>query len=97
MLFFAKGKFYTIFSFLFGLGFSVKLARAEAKGRDVPCISNRKLPRKSPQASPGPGDACFLILGQAVVMEAFKTKTAYNGNSSITVARIGSVCLAHLF
>ena len=33
VLFFAEGKFYTIFAFLFGLGFSVQLARAEARGK----------------------------------------------------------------
>ncbi len=43
MLFFAEGKFYTIFSFLFGLGFSVQLARAEAKGRDVRSFYPRRL------------------------------------------------------
>ncbi len=43
MLFFAEGKFYTIFSFLFGLGFSVQLARAEAKGRDVHSFYPRRL------------------------------------------------------
>lgn len=32
-LFFTQGKFYTLFSFLFGLGFAVQLARAEATGR----------------------------------------------------------------
>jgi uncharacterized protein len=43
MLFFAEGKFYTIFSFLFGLGFSVQLARAEAKGKDVRSFYPRRL------------------------------------------------------
>lgn len=43
MLFFAEGKFYTIFSFLFGLGFSVQMARAEAKGRDVRSFYPRRL------------------------------------------------------
>lgn len=43
MFFFAEGKFYTIFSFLFGLGFSVQMARAEAKGRDVRSFYPRRL------------------------------------------------------
>ncbi len=43
MLFFAEGKFYTIFSFLFGLGFSVQLARAESKGKDVRSFYPRRL------------------------------------------------------
>ena len=43
MLFFAEGKFYTIFSFLFGLGFSVQLARAEAKGKDIRSFYPRRL------------------------------------------------------
>lgn len=42
-LFFAEGKFYTIISFLFGLGFAVQLARAEAKGRDVRSFYPRRL------------------------------------------------------
>ncbi|MBI5954689.1 MAG: DUF418 domain-containing protein [Chloroflexi bacterium] len=42
-LFFAEGKFYTIFSFLFGLGFSVQLARAETKGKDVRSFYPRRL------------------------------------------------------
>lgn len=43
MLFFAEGKFYTLFSFLFGLGFSVQLARAAAKGREVRSFYPRRL------------------------------------------------------
>lgn len=43
MLFFAEGKFYVIFSFLFGLGFSVQLARAETKGADVRSFYPRRL------------------------------------------------------
>lgn len=43
MLLFAEGKFYSIFSFLFGLGFSVQLARAEAKGKDVRSFYPRRL------------------------------------------------------
>lgn len=30
--FFAEGKFYSLFSFLFGLGFSIQMARAESRG-----------------------------------------------------------------
>ncbi len=33
--YFAEGKFYIIFSFLFGLGFSVQLSRAEDKGNNI--------------------------------------------------------------
>lgn len=43
VLFFAEGKFYSIFSFLFGLGFSVQLARAEAKGKDIRSFYPRRL------------------------------------------------------
>ena len=43
MLFFAEGKFYTIFAFLFGLGFAVQLARAEAKGKDIRSFYPRRL------------------------------------------------------
>ena len=41
--FFCEFKFYTIFSFLFGLGFSVQLARAEAKGKDIKSFYPRRL------------------------------------------------------
>lgn len=43
MLFLAEGKFYTIFSFLFGLGFSVQMTRAEAKGKDLRSFYPRRL------------------------------------------------------
>ena len=43
VLFFAEGKFYTIFAFLFGLGFAVQLARAEAKGKDIRSFYPRRL------------------------------------------------------
>ncbi len=43
VLFFAEGKFYTIFAFLFGLGFSVQLARADAKGKDIRSFYPRRL------------------------------------------------------
>lgn len=43
MLLLAEGKFYTIFSFLFGLGFSVQFARAEGNGRDLRSIYPRRL------------------------------------------------------
>ena len=40
--FFAEGKFYTMFSFLFGFGFAVQLVRAEARGvRFVPVYLRR--------------------------------------------------------
>lgn len=41
--FFFEAKFYTIFSFLFGLGFSVQLSRAAAKGRDIRSFYPRRL------------------------------------------------------
>lgn len=41
--YFTEGKFYIIFSFLFGLGFSVQLARAEAKGNDILSFYPRRL------------------------------------------------------
>ncbi len=43
VLFLAEGKFYMIFSFLFGLGFSVQLARAEARGSDIRSFYPRRL------------------------------------------------------
>jgi uncharacterized protein len=40
--FFVEGKFFTLFSFLFGLGFSIQMARAEDKGvRFVPLFLRR--------------------------------------------------------
>ncbi|MDW7671250.1 MAG: hypothetical protein SCK57_07630 [Bacillota bacterium] len=41
--FLALGKFYVIFSFLFGLGFSIQLARAEEKGKDLKSFYPRRL------------------------------------------------------
>ncbi len=41
--FFTEGKFYIIFSFLFGLGFSVQLSRAEAKGNNILSFYPRRL------------------------------------------------------
>lgn len=41
--FFAQGKFYTTFSFLFGLGFALQLTRAEAKGIDIRSLYPRRL------------------------------------------------------
>ena len=43
MMFFAEGKFYVIFSFLFGLGFSLQLSRAEAKGISIRSFYPRRL------------------------------------------------------
>src|SRR3990172_5413348 len=41
--FFAMGKFYTLFSFLFGLGFAVQLTRGEARGVNIVPIYRRRL------------------------------------------------------
>lgn len=41
--YFTEGKFYIIFSFLFGLGFSVQLSRAKAKGSDILSFYPRRL------------------------------------------------------
>jgi uncharacterized protein len=41
--FFVSGKFFTIFSFLFGLGFSVQLMRAEERGASVTGVYARRL------------------------------------------------------
>lgn len=40
---FVDGKFYTLFSFLFGLGFAVQLERAEARGVDAVALYRRRL------------------------------------------------------
>lgn len=42
-LYLADGKFFTIFSFLFGIGFSVQIARAESKGRQLMAFYPRRL------------------------------------------------------
>lgn len=42
-LYLADGKFFTIFSFLFGIGFSVQMARAESKGRELMTFYPRRL------------------------------------------------------
>ena len=41
--FLALGKFYVIFSFLFGLGFSIQMTRAEEKGKDLRSFYPRRL------------------------------------------------------
>jgi uncharacterized protein len=41
--FFAQGKFYTLFSFLFGLGFSLQMERAEAAGLPAAPLFRRRL------------------------------------------------------
>ena len=41
--FLALGKFYVIFSFLFGLGFSIQMARADEKGKDLRSFYPRRL------------------------------------------------------
>ena len=41
--FFAEGKFYTLFSFLFGLGFAIQMSRAEAHGRGLVPLYRRRL------------------------------------------------------
>lgn len=43
MVFFAEDKFYSIFSFLFGLGFSVQMTRLEARGGDIRSFYPRRL------------------------------------------------------
>jgi uncharacterized protein len=43
MIFFAEDKFYSIFSFLFGLGFSVQMTRLEARGGDIRSFYPRRL------------------------------------------------------
>ncbi|MFI5397711.1 MAG: DUF418 domain-containing protein [Candidatus Binatia bacterium] len=41
--FLAEGKFYSLFSFLFGIGFYVQMSRAEAKGRNMLSFYPRRL------------------------------------------------------
>jgi uncharacterized protein len=41
--FFARGRFYTLFSFLFGLGFALQLGRAEARGAPFFSVYRRRL------------------------------------------------------
>src|SRR5262245_45336342 len=41
--FFVEGKFYSIFSFLFGFGFALQIARAEKRGDDKASVFKRRL------------------------------------------------------
>ena len=43
IVFFVDHKFYTLFSFLFGLGFSIQLMRAEARGRNIVATYTRRI------------------------------------------------------
>jgi uncharacterized protein len=43
IVFFVDHKFYTLFSFLFGLGFAIQLTRAEQRGRDVVSTYARRI------------------------------------------------------
>ena len=43
VVFFIDGKFYTLFSFLFGLGFALQLSRAEARGRRLTVLYARRV------------------------------------------------------
>ena len=43
LVFTAHGKFYSLFSFLFGLGFSIQLARAESRGQSGARFFSRRL------------------------------------------------------
>jgi len=41
--FFVEGKFYSIFSFLFGFGFAIQIARAEERGDTKAVVFKRRL------------------------------------------------------
>src|SRR5262245_44946216 len=41
--FFVDHKFYTLFSFLFGLGFAIQLSRAEQQGHSVVALYSRRV------------------------------------------------------
>jgi uncharacterized protein len=43
VIFLVQGKFYCLFSFLFGLGFSLQLSRLEARGIDAAALYRRRL------------------------------------------------------
>ncbi len=43
IVFFVDHKFYTIFSFLFGLGFALQLSRAEERGYSLPAVYARRV------------------------------------------------------
>jgi uncharacterized protein len=43
IVFFVDGKFYTLFSFLFGLGFAIQLSRAEQRGRGIAMTYARRI------------------------------------------------------
>lgn len=43
IVFFAEGKFYSLFSFLFGLGFSIQMLRAESRGARIAPLYARRL------------------------------------------------------
>ena len=60
MRFFFEGKFYVIFSFLFGLGFSLQMSRAQAKGIPLASFYPRRL---AWLFGFGVLHACLLFLG----------------------------------
>lgn len=43
IVFFAQGKFYSLFSFLFGIGLAIQMQRAEARGREVTGFFARRM------------------------------------------------------
>lgn len=89
--FFAQGKFYTTFSFLFGLGFALQLARAETKGIDVRSFYARRL-----LALLGFGVLHYLLFWEGDILRLYAllgvVLLAFRNRSNQTVLKAAAAC-----
>lgn len=89
--FFAQGKFFTTFSFLFGLGFALQLTRAEAKGKDIRSFYPRRL-----LALLGFGVLHFLMFWEGDILRLYAllgfALLAFRHCSSRTILTAAAVC-----